>query len=1112
MAAANHDRNLLFGILAVQLDFISRDALLSAMNAWVLSKDKPLGEILVEQKTLAADRRTLLEALVEEHLKQHGNDAGKSLAAVSSIGSVEEDLRKIPDAEVQASLVHFAAHRPVDPYATLPLAAGSATEPGPVDPYATLPQAGSGPAAASGTRPQPGGVSTLPLGSQVQSVGGSTSLGTRFRILRLHAKGGLGQVSVARDAELSREVALKEIQERHADSLDSRARFMLEAEVTGALEHPGIVPVYGLGTYADGRPYYAMRFIRGDSLEEAVRRFHKSADKRMDSGQRALELRGLLGRFVDVCNAIAYAHSRGVLHRDLKPGNIMLGQYGETLVVDWGLAKTQDSSDAKTESVEGPVRLSSISSSSATLMGSAVGTPQYMSPEQASGRLDLLGPPTDVYSLGATLYCLLTGRPPIEGQTVSAMLSNVQSGDFPPPRAVNDQVPRPLEAICLKAMALKPGNRYKSPKDLADDVEHWLADEPVSAYREAWPAVVARWARKHKTLVVSSVGLIAAAAIALAVTTVLVTQEQRKTEAARQEAVAARDTARRRFQLALDTINDLVQGIQTKLEVRPTTEDLRKDLLENARKRVQQLLHEAERQGNPDQTLVWSYFRMGDVDQVIGDTLSAKKEYTSGSELAEKLAAADPNNSSALSDLGISYINLGGIAQQLGQTQEALDDYQKALAVRQHRVELDPKDAKAQRGLSISFERLGDVTLQLGRTQDALDYYRKMLAIRQTLCEADPADIPAQYALSVSYERLGDVTLQLGQTQDALDFFQKERAIRQRLADADPKNTLAQRNLGVAYERLGDTLQRLGRTAEARDFYRKAAAICESLADADPKNAQAQRDMGIAYTCLGDLSKQLGQKAEALDFYRKVLATYVRMAEADPKNVQRQDDLSGSYDRLGDATSQLGQTKEALDDYQKAQSIRQRLAEADPKNVQAQRNLSISHNKLGAILQQMGQSKESLEYYQKALPIRVRLAEADPKNTEAQRDLGFSYEKLGDVTLQLGQTKEALDFYQKALAIDARLAEADPKNVQAHADLLTGYYNAARGFARLSASGDKDAREKNAQQAIDFLRQAIAKGYKDMAHIKQDKDLDALRERGDFRKLMAELEKSAGGK
>ena len=204
-----------------------------------------------------------------------------------------------------------------------------------------------------------GGGSTVPLSSIPDGTfeppgpaeAPTLTPGGRFQLVRPHAKGGIGQVWVARDGELQRDVALKVIQPRYAEREDQRARFLLEAEITGNLEHPGIVPVYSLGRNAEGRPYYAMRFIRGESLSVAIRGSTSDWAEASAAGGKGtrsmwgIEFRQLLGRFLDVCDAIDYAHSRGVLHRDLKPANIMLGRYGETLVVDWGLAKVIGKND-----------------------------------------------------------------------------------------------------------------------------------------------------------------------------------------------------------------------------------------------------------------------------------------------------------------------------------------------------------------------------------------------------------------------------------------------------------------------------------------------------------------------------------------------------------------------------------------------------------------------------------------------------------------------------------------------------------------------------------------------------------------------------------------------
>jgi WD40 repeat protein len=282
-----------------------------------------------------------------------------------------------------------------------------------------------------------------------------------------------------------------------------------------------------------------MRFVKGQSLKEAIDRFHQAEDRDgRDPRRWNLALRQLLNRFVAVCNVMAYAHSRGVIHRDLKPANILLGPYGETLVVDWGLAKVVGRGEAAAPAgaVEATLQPASGSGSSETLPGTALGTPAYMSPEQAEGRLDQVGPLSDVYSLGATLYCLLTGKPPIEETDVGEALRRVQCGEFPPPRAVRPGVPRGLEAIILKALALEPEARYPSARALTDEIEHWLADEPVSVYREPLTVRLTRWGRRHRTLATGLGVLLITTVVGLAIATALIRREQLQTEGERYRA------------------------------------------------------------------------------------------------------------------------------------------------------------------------------------------------------------------------------------------------------------------------------------------------------------------------------------------------------------------------------------------------------------------------------------------------------------------------------------------------------------------------------------------------------------------------------------------------
>src|SRR5262245_40315504 len=262
-----------------------------------------------------------------------------------------------------------------------------------------------------------------PPSPEGRSRRGSASACGEFLDLRFYAAGALGEVYMARNVELNREVALKFIKPERSRDAESRRRFRMEAEVTGRLEHPGVVPIYALGTDAAGAPCYAMRFIRGETLQDAIDGFHAAEKAGRDASGQSLALRELLGRFVSICNTMAYAHSRGILHRDLKPRNVLLGKFGETLVVDWGLAKPFDRDESAQWVDEEALTPSSGSgeAGSGTPTVGAVGTPAYMSPEQSEARWDEVGPASDVFSLGAILYSILTGRAPYQARRIEEL-------------------------------------------------------------------------------------------------------------------------------------------------------------------------------------------------------------------------------------------------------------------------------------------------------------------------------------------------------------------------------------------------------------------------------------------------------------------------------------------------------------------------------------------------------------------------------------------------------------------------------------------------------------------------------------------------------------------
>ncbi len=519
----------------------------------------------------------------------------------------------------------------------------------------------------------------------------------RFRVEMLHASGGMGHVFVAKDEQLNRSVALKEIQERFADDPQIRERFLREAEVTGQLEDPGIVPVYAMGRYADGRPYYVMRMIRGDSLKHAIVALH---NLRGDERAYHLELRRLLNRFVTACNTIEYAHSRGVVHRDLKPDNILLGPYGETLVVDWGLAKLVQSSDMQIDVPAGDEPLFG-SPVDATQAGAITGTPAYMSPEQALGWQDAIKPTSDVYSLGATLYTLLTKQAPIGGDDdLGTILVRIQKQDFRKPRELNPSIPRALEAICLKAMARSMSARYSSAANLAADVEAFLADEPVSAWSEPAPVRAARWVRRHRTLVSTGGATVAVVILALAILAFAQNSANRRLKAAndretlaRKEAESQRDKAEENFQMAQNAVDRyFTQVSEDRRLAAHGLEPLRRDLLNSAGQFYERLVAKDSSKDSLKYESAWAKFRIASITEEISSPADAVRSFEVAAQGFRDLAKIE-GGTSPRSREGVLFceINLSDLYGRTAQRDKAKQSLDSAISIARSLIDEFPQ-------------------------------------------------------------------------------------------------------------------------------------------------------------------------------------------------------------------------------------------------------------------------------------------------------------------------------------------------------------------------------------------------------------------------------------
>jgi serine/threonine-protein kinase len=1161
------DRHLLFGLLALQNGIINQGQLLAAFQAWTLDRSKSLADHLADRGDIDDERRATIEALAALHIKLHGGDPGRSLAALNAGRSTRESLARLADGDIEASLAHLGA-------TSIQLAEES-------DRTASY------------------------------GIGTATSDGSRFRVLRPHARGGLGAVFVALDTELHREVALKQMLDHHADDASSRQRFLVEAEVTGGLEHPGIVPVYGLGTYGDGRPYYAMRLIRGDSLKEAIDHFHgeparvsagspgepgrvsaRSSSPRKPRGADAarlsspkstpLALRKLLRRFLDVCNAIDYAHSRGVLHRDIKPGNIIVGKYGETLVVDWGLAKALGRSEPG--SGERTLVPSSVSGSAETLPGSALGTPAYMSPEQAAGDLDRLGPRSDVYSLGATLYCLLTGKPPFEGDHVGEVLRKVQRGEFRPQRAVDPAIDRALEAVCLKAMSLRAEDRYPTPKALSEDIERWMADEPVAAWREPVGRRARRWARRHRTSVAAAAVLLVAAVAALAIGTVLVDRQRRRAE--------------ENFQIARQAVDDMYTQVAERwLEAEPLMESLQREFLEKALAFYERFAREpgrdpavrreaaraARRVGGihlrlerpreaesafrrsleilgeslaeaPDDTLsradlARSHERLGSLMQEAGRFAEAEAVYRRGLALVEPLAA-DRARTTEVAEQGAEVgARLASLLLESGRPEEAESHSRRALDIRERRAAESPGEGERRERLANTLGGLGALLVDTSRAAEAEPLLRRSIGLYEDLTARDPKHPMFWYYRFYPEQYLSMVLRDTGRADEAQQLMAQVVARFERLAADSPAIPRLRERLARGYNQQGLIAQAMSRLPEAERAFRRELAVFEGLVRAAPTSHDYRYGVGFSHQILGRTLAGLGRWSEAEAEDRAAVAAFELLTADMPEVPNYRLDLGGSLENLAIVFEKTGRPNEAEATYRRALGVQEELTATVPRMSRPWHSLSWLLWSLCRLHEQTGRPADPGPLLRRILTLAEAAVAKEPDRFDLLMFLGVTLGSLGDVALARGDAAEARRDQQQAVDRLRRASQAEPANVDvrrvlrkrlgalAWASLALGQsdaadaalaettalpvrlpverYDAACYLARcvsvLRANGrppdgplaDRD--RAFADRAIATLLQATDEGYRLVGQMDRDPDLDPLRDRPDFRLLMMDL-------
>jgi serine/threonine-protein kinase len=864
-----------------------------------------------------------------------------------------------------------------------------------------------------------------------------------YELMEEIASGGMGVVYKARHRTLGRVVALKMIRAGGLALPEDVARFRLEAEAAANLDHPNIVPIYDVGEH-DGQPYFAMKLIEGGHLASAPRATPRGAARLAAA----------------VARAVHHAHQRGILHRDLKPANILLDNNGEPHVTDFGLAMRLAAAGG------GPTPLG------LTQKGIAVGTPGYMAPEQANGPKKRVTVAADVYSLGAVLYELLTGRPPFRGETPLETLVQVLDQQAPRPRALAPAVPHDLDTICMKCLEKNPARRYAGADALADDLQRFLDGEPIHARGTGPAGRLWRWCRRSPVVAGLAAALALAVTFGLGAVTVLwwkaedharnaerlgklyedamfkSDDEAEKAQAAQTRAEAHRREAEDSFRQAHEIVDRFCMRLsEERLSTYPGLQPLRKEMLEVGLKYYQGFV--AQRGDDPalKADLAKAHFRVGFITNLVGSKRDALASYVQALKTYEELRSADPKNARYREEIATTCINAGTILEALDDKKSALASYERARDLLETLDRAKPDAPATLAHLGVLYNDLGNVNRKLSRLDDSRDAYEKALTVQERLIRNDPRKVTPRRELAVVYVNVGILHATRGEQDEALRWYREARDLQEKLFHDHPGNREVHHDLALTYRRIGERLVSDGKTADGVASLQKGHKLIQELADANGSVTEYQWELGLSHRALGHAQQAGGQKADAAQSYRDAILHLSQARRQDLSTAVYGRDLAGAlFDLALSLADDPARADEALRTYARAADLYREPARSG-SDAGALTNLAATCNNTGNLWRGKRRYAEALAAYAEGRDAREALLRLRPDDPRGRNELAAAWFNVAQMQSSLKKKKqEVIGSYERARDIREELVKEFPSNVAFHSDLGMSLINLGNAY------------------------------------------------------------------